>query len=65
MELPHILQYGFWGHPLIDLFASIHNRQKQIFCSWMPHPEALAVDALTISWEKKDHSVVRMFVLLN
>jgi hypothetical protein len=44
--------FGLWGHPLIDLFASIHNRQTQIFCSWMPHTEALAVDALTISWEK-------------
>ena len=39
------------GHPLIDLFASIQNRQAQIFCSWIPHPQALALDALTISWE--------------
>ena len=40
-----------WGFPLIDLFASAENRQTQIFCSWIPHPEALALDALSISWE--------------
>ena len=43
--------FYLWGHPLIDLFASILNRQAQIFCSWIPHPQALALDALTISWE--------------
>jgi ribonuclease HI len=40
------------GQPLIDLFASVHNRQTEIFCSWNPHPEALALDALSISWER-------------
>lgn len=40
-----------WGYPVIDLFASAVNKQTQVFCSWIPHPEALALDALTISWE--------------
>ena len=44
--------FQIWGHPLIDLFASIENRQTEIFCSWTPHPQALALDALTISWDR-------------
>ena len=44
--------FQLWGYPLIDLFASVQNRQIQIFCSWVPHPHALALDALSISWEK-------------
>lgn len=24
------------GHPLMDMFASIHNMQTQIFCIWFP-----------------------------
>ena len=37
----------------IDLFASRTNSQLPLYCSWKPDPEALAVDALSISW--KDH----------
>ena len=44
--------FQLWGYPLTDLFASVQNRQTQIFCSWVPHPHALALDALSISWEK-------------
>ena len=40
-----------WGNPLIDLFGSWENRPTEIFCTWIPHPNAFAVDALTISWE--------------
>ena len=39
------------GFPQIDLFASAENKKTQIFCSWYPHPNALAVDALSIPWE--------------
>lgn len=39
------------GTPMIDLFASIHNRQTQIFCSWFPHNQAYALDALSIPWQ--------------
>ena len=41
-----------WGFPMIDLFASHLNKQAQIFCTWIPHPTALALDALTISWDR-------------
>ena len=41
-----------WGFPLIVLFASAENRQTHIFGSWIPHSEALALDALSFTWEK-------------
>ena len=34
--------FQIWGTPLIDLFASWENRQTEIFCTWIPHPNALA-----------------------
>ena len=39
------------GHPLIDMFASIHNPQTQIFCTWFPHHQAYPQDAMSVSWE--------------
>ena len=44
--------FQIWGFPLIDLFASAENHWTQTFCSLIPHPEALALDALSISWGK-------------
>lgn len=38
--------------PNIDLFASRMNFQLKPFVSWMPDPEAFAVDAFTISWRR-------------
>ena len=43
--------FHLWGSPLIDLFVSAQNKLSQIFCSWIPHQEALALDALSVSWE--------------
>ena len=40
--------FQIWGKPLVDLFASYQNRKMEIFCSWEAHPQALAIDALTI-----------------
>lgn len=42
--------FHIWGTPMIDLFASIHNKKMQVFCSWDYHPQAFAMDALTVSW---------------
>lgn len=44
--------FQIWGKPFIDLFSSFQNRKMELFCTWDPHPAALAVDALTISWNK-------------
>ncbi|CAC5406986.1 unnamed protein product [Mytilus coruscus] len=43
--------FSIWGNPMIDLFASGDNHKAPVFCVWIPHYKALAVDALTISWE--------------
>ena len=44
--------FQIWEKPLIDLFASYHNKKMDIFCPWDQHPQALAVDAFSISWNQ-------------
>ena len=39
-----------FGEPTIDLFASRLNKQIIRYVSWMPDPEAVAVDAFSMSW---------------
>ena len=34
----------------VDLFASIWNKQLDLFVSWKPQPDNLAVDALSLNW---------------
>jgi mRNA-degrading endonuclease HigB of HigAB toxin-antitoxin module len=40
-----------WGQPMMDLFATYQNKQTPLFCSWINHPQAFALDALSIPWE--------------
>jgi hypothetical protein len=42
--------FGHLGRPLVDLFASSENAQLPTFCTWRQETEALATDALSISW---------------
>ena len=37
--------------PHVDLFASSLNKQTDIYCSWVNDPQALGIDALTLSWQ--------------
>ena len=39
--------------PEIDLFASRLNKQLHRYASWMPDPDALYIDAMSISWENQ------------
>lgn len=39
-------------HPDIDLFASRLNKQYNKYVAYKPDPEAMAVDAFTLSWAK-------------
>ena len=39
-----------WGTPNIDLFASRLNYQLKPYVSWHTDPEAIAVDAFTMTW---------------
>lgn len=40
--------------PSVDLFASRNNAKVKKFVSWFPDPEAIAVDAFTLFWQKID-----------
>ena len=39
-----------WGKPWIDLFATRFSKRLPVFISPVPDPEALAIDALSLSW---------------
>ena len=39
-----------FGEPEVDLFASRLNAQLPVYVSWMPDPNAWAVDAFTLDW---------------
>ena len=40
-----------YGLPGIDLFASSTNAKMPVYISWLPDPNAFAVDAYTVSWQ--------------
>ena len=40
--------------PKIDLFASRLNHQTPKFVSWKPDPEAMAIDAFSLKWNRWD-----------
>ena len=44
--------FQIWKKPMIDLFASYHKKKMDIFCTWDQHPQALTVDAFSISWNQ-------------
>lgn len=46
--------FHHWSRPLVDLFATRYTRRLPSFVSPVPDPEALEVDALSISWENLD-----------
>ena len=41
-----------FGDPVIDLFASKDNRKCDSYVSWFPEPEAIAIDAFTLNWNR-------------
>jgi ribonuclease HI len=45
--------FSQWGIPQTDMFATVHNAQLPQFVSPIPDPRALAVDALSLSWENR------------
>lgn len=40
-----------FGEPEIDLFASRTNAKCETYVSWRPDPDAITVDAFTLSWK--------------
>ena len=49
---PQLLErlWGVWEKPLVDLFATKHNKKLSLYVSPVPDPMAMAVDALSIDW---------------
>ena len=45
--------FNHWGTPTVDMFATPHNAQLPQFVSPVPHPRALAVDALSQPWDNR------------
>ena len=43
--------FDLWGRPVVDLFATRHNRKLQVFFSAVPDPWAAAEDALQHPWD--------------
>lgn len=41
-----------FGHPVIDLFASRLNKKCSTYVSWHKDPDAIAINAFTISWSQ-------------
>ena len=42
-----------WQFPEVDMFASHLNYQFKPFVAWRPDPEAVAINAFTLSWHRK------------
>ena len=53
-----------FGTPSIDLFASRVNAKCSRYCSWDRDPEAIAINALTISWKAEFWYVFPPFSLI-
>ena len=43
--------WNVWFRPMVDLFATQFNHRLPLYVSPVPDPEALAVDAMSVSWE--------------
>lgn len=53
------------GCPSIDLFATRVNKKCSNFVSWFPDPEAVNVDAFTISWSNSFFYAFPPFCLIS
>ena len=43
-----------WHQPQLDLFATRYNHKLPQYVSPVPDPQAMAIDAMTLSWEDLD-----------
>ena len=46
--------YQIWYRPMVDMFATKMNNKLPLYLSPVPEPNAMAVDALNISWVALD-----------
>ena len=57
--------FGFWGTPVVDMFATASNSHRPWFMSPILEPRALAVDALSQDWQGKSMYMFPPFPLVN
>ena len=57
--------FGFWGTPVVDMFATVSNSRLSQFMSPIPEPQALAVDALSQDWQGRSMYMFPPFPLLS
>lgn len=63
---------GLWGRPCIDLFATAQTKRLDTYCSPVPDPGAIYIDAFLVDWSNLDvyafpyfkiiHRVLKKFV---
>jgi hypothetical protein len=53
-----------WPVPLVDLFATRRNTRLRMYVSFLPDPQAVATDALSISWKHMDGYAFPPFPLI-
>ena len=54
-----------FGEPEIDLFASRLNKQLARYVSWLPDPEAEAIDAFSLNWRNLKFYAFPPFCLIS
>ena len=47
------LIFRLWGTPVVDRFATVHNKHLPQFMALVPEPRALAIDALSQDWQRR------------
>ena len=57
--------FGFWGTPVVDMFATVSNSRLPQFMSPIPEPRALSVDALSQNWQGRSMYMFPPFPLLS
>jgi hypothetical protein len=57
--------FSLWGIPHVDMFDTVYNAQLPVFVSPIPDPRAMAVDALSLSWEGRWMYMFPPFPILN
>ena len=57
--------WNLWFQPDIDLFATIYNRKLERYVSPFPDEEAVAIDAMSMSWNHLRAYAFPPFAILN
>ena len=54
--------FGFWGTPVVDMFATVSNSRLSQFICPISEPRALAIDALSQDWQGRSMYMFPPFI---